>query len=551
MIKKYMPWIIIFLSLLLGTITLATTWITDYSASKWGLISYLPITFWIGLGLIISLVYIGRKSTAILVISTALLVFYLYAIPTLINEQSVEFSLPSYFTYGEGILLAKTGHLITGLDTAIIRYHNWPAFLYFTALLSKITGISNYSIPHYFPILNASLLTLFSFGILRVRFKTRLALIGTMWVLAISFYPLLFFAPQGLGIILTLAIFLLLTRGYFHHSLSPPSLAITILLFLGLTMMHVFTALAIVFAVGIIYILSRLFSQQRRAGFLTVVIVFGIIFAAYMIYATSPIFKLGIQSVYNTIFGQGGNPLSSMLHPPSNASKYLYWTFICSYIIVGLNIIIGGLSILYAMVRGKNTRANYVLWIGWTGGILLAGSFAFESDGWLRAFSLGLIPVSFLCVSFLAKKERVLIAGLAILLILNIPAHYGNVLRIDRTVTNSELAGREFYSEHVPLDSVLFYQGYELSWSSDPVRAKIPVLYLSMVSANPKIPDIMFRPNVSADKVIHQEAEYIIDSTIEREEEKYILGFDFMESLDLNSWTNRVYDNGRLQTYKQ
>jgi hypothetical protein len=68
-----------------------------------------------------------------------------------------------------------------------------------------------------------------------------------------------------------------------------------------------------------------------------------------------------------------------------------------------------------------------------------------------------------------------------------------------------------------------------------------------MASVNPLVPDMMFS-NVPAATAIHQ-AEYIIDSSVEEEEEKYVLGYDFMQSLNLNSWANRIYDNGHFQIY--
>ena len=550
--KKYILWVLVVVVLFLAYATLKNNLITGYTASDWGIVSRLPVIFWTGLGLIITLIFLGRKSTLFLGISAGLLLLYLYAIPTLVNENGIEFASASYFLYGEGLSVAEEGRLVTDVTTHMARYHDWPAFLYLSGILSQVTGSSTFALPHYLPIFNAAFLGLFSFTILRIGLETKLAIIGAMWVLASNFQPHLAFLPQGMGIILTLPLFFLLARQYYSGSVSPLFYILIILLFGALTITHALSALSMAIAAISIYFLNRVFKGEGNIGFIIPGILV-LIFLAYSIYVIFPGFKLGVWAIYGTITGEGGQtPVQPLFRFGVATSHYYDWTLALNYVILALNVLIGGLAILYALVGGKSTRAYHAFWVGWLVGLLAVGSIAYGGEGYLRAFSLGLIPVAFLCVSLLSRRQTVLLIILSIIIILNIPAHYGNLTGTQRTVTSADLAARNVYAKYTPVEATYFYQITTHAWAVDPVRAKSPAIALLFPPTSPVPEPIIGGAGVGPpEEVVLEAADYIIDSDEQREEFKYFIGYDFLERLNLYFWGDRWYDNGHARIYKR
>ncbi|UCD96259.1 MAG: hypothetical protein JSV35_07125, partial [Candidatus Bathyarchaeota archaeon] len=113
--------------LVFTTVSTSVLWI---SPDTLGLPGGLPEVYWIGLGLVVSLWYVGRSSKLYLTLAFVLTVAYLYVCPTLVRVPT--WISNSYYPFGESAYIVEIGYLVDRPATTLVSYLDWPLFLYFS-----------------------------------------------------------------------------------------------------------------------------------------------------------------------------------------------------------------------------------------------------------------------------------------------------------------------------------------------------------------------------------------------------------------------------------
>jgi hypothetical protein len=480
-----------------------------------------------------------------------MVVVFLHAIPILTNEHSIEAALPSYFLHGEASQLAARGVLRPEVGAPLLRYHYWPGFLFLSTVIQQVTGVRSFAIPKFFPLVNQTLFALLAYVILKDLLPPQFALIAAMWAIASNFYFLMYFGPQGQAILLSALLLFFFVRMANRKHLDFPSALVMAVIFIAIIVTHYFTPFSLVLAGFFAMTASRSWSgaNNRNMGFPAFVVMAVVAFVAYHVYVLGPFFEPGLRHLVDAMLGRTPeNPSSLLLNLSAGASRYFYWTLISDSVIMAINALVALVAILRAVILRK--AQGIAIWVAWLFGLALTGLFAQDADGPIRSFILGVVPLSYLCVMFLSARPRFLAAVLAMLIVLHIPAHYGNVIRVDRRVTTSELVGRAAYLGFVRPRSTVFYQSAYQSWSGDPARSSEAVLLLRMPPTNSRRGlDIRGWPGERGEDVVWRLADYVIDSEMQREESKYVLGVDFLERLNLATWGSQWYDNGQFRVF--
>ncbi len=500
------------ITLILTSITLASTYVTHVDATEWGLVTILPITFWVGLFLLCLLLCLSMRSKNRMTFIFALTILYLFAIPILIKENQGIFSV-SYYPSAEGVLLASEGYLTNGHPAGLMSYHSWPSFLYFVAFITILTDISLPIFVKYFPILTIFLYGILIFSILKIKLNTTQSLLGAIWFLSSFWLNQHYFSPQSMAYIIYLAIFLIIIRMFFgderllHNHISMKLLIV--ILFIGLVFMHGLTPLMAFIGVVAIYIVDKFIFQKnqmlnistiKKICFYLIVII-----VSYNIYIAYAFFEQSLRLQYDVIFGSKEIPIyQEQARISGSIWNLLTYTFDWSIVIINALIAIYA---IYLIITSKNVRTRYTVflsvWLFALGLFSLVARYGPEAP--LRAFMFGLIPLSYLSISFLIRKPRILGIIMIILLLLFIPATYGSDTY--RVTTTTELKGTGFFVKYFPEDITVLYNGGFYLWYHDPHK-KIKILNLGSLP-------FTSIPNASEIDMIIEKTDYMLYSYLQ------------------------------------
>ncbi len=434
--------------------SIASTSILRVDHTSLGLASELPLTYYAGLLLLGIVWVIGFKSKFYLPAALGLTVAYLYVAPALIREPV--WISNSYYPFGESLRINEYGHLTQNPAASMVSYHYWPLFLYFSSAFSMMTGLPDNILLKLFPLITVSIYCLLAFLILRIKLALPYASLGAAIVIASLFIRQQYFGPQAIAYILFLALLLVVSLLFFGERTSGNNnrslLVLLFLLVIATTLMHPLTSfmeLAVIFA---FYISDRLTVKRGPVRFGRLLLVAAVVWLAYNSYAAAPFFNTAIEHYSEILTGSRGITIvgESSRVISSTAMRV---NFISSWAIVGLTGFIAALSALNVLWKARKKRSELAFPMFNVFMLILIGGFAFGGEygaveGYQRAFMFGLVPISFLIVSFLAKKPKLLFIVLLALLFLNIPAQYGSDTY--RLATAPHLAGTEFIAEHAP-----------------------------------------------------------------------------------------------------
>ncbi len=434
--------------------TIASTSILRIEPTSLGLVSELPLAYYAGLLLLGFVWIIGFKSKFYLPAALALTVAFLYIAPAVIREPV--WISNSYYPFGESLLINEHGHLIQNPAASMVSYHYWPLFLYFSSAFSMMTGLPDDLLLKLFPLLTVSVYGLLAFLILRIKLALPYASLGAAIVLASLFIRQQYFGPQAIAYILFLAMVLVVSLLFFGERTSGNNqrslLVLLFLLFAVTTLMHPLTSfmeLAVIFA---FYLSDRFTVKRSPVRFGRLLLVAAVIWLAYNSYSAAPFFNTAIDH-YSEIFT--GSRGITIVGESSRviSSTAMRVNFITSWAIVGLTGFLAAISILNVLWKARRKRSELAFPLFNVFMLVLIGGFAFGGEygaveGYQRAFMFGLVPISFLIVSFLAKKPKAIFVVLFALLFLNIPAQYGSDTY--RLATPPHMAGTAFIAEHAP-----------------------------------------------------------------------------------------------------
>jgi hypothetical protein len=533
--------------LLLAIHILAFTQVSQYNANDLGLLTKLPITFWIGLAYLGVLLYLGRKSGLRTIIVAVLISFYLFGIPVLMSENKAEFLGISYWFSYRGTQLLSVGHLEFGaLDP--LNLLNWPGFFILAGFLSASTGLPVTLFADYFPLLTMALLGVMVYKTLRLQLNTLFSSFGALWFIASFWTGQNYFSPQGIAYVIYFGIFLLLAKLFFSKKQNIVFPLIVLVLFSGLVTTHLLTSFAVICGVIAVYALCRVFPQKRKkAAFYSIItcILLLSIFLAYQALVITQSFS-GIAELLFSQFSQGETHVAVVSQGRAARSPALLLTLLGSYGITIINVVIAVIAMLATVIGillyKKEEAKNDLFWIAWiiVGGIISVSVY-YGGEVIERAFILMLLPICYFAAKFFSKKPRILIFVLIIIVFLQIPAHYAGENYL--YVPTSELKGTAFYARYAPSAAPFFYESNLASFGSGGSRLTGTQINIQSVAGLSSLPSSEL-VNGTIGK-----ADFIISSSEQKNFYQYFYGADLLKNLSFADHYNRVYDNEGFQIY--
>lgn len=552
-VSKYGLFLIFTLIVVFLAISVLTTSITWIEPTDLGLVTYLPLSFWIGFFLLGVFWYVGRKSRCCLIAALILTVFYVYVAPAVI--RATPWISNSYYPFGESLLINSSGHLVERSSALFVSYHDWPIFLYFASAFTMVTGIPHDILLKFFPLFIVSIYGLISVLILRTKFNLSLSITGAAWVLGSFFIRQQYFGPQAIGYVFYLLI-LLLTSWLFFDERSNRRVFIGLFLFLFIvtTFTHPLTSLMSIFAILAVYLTYRLVLGKHSTILPALVLLLGTIWLGYNMFIARTFFSLTVKHFSDILFGVR----ELNLYSESSrivGSQAMQLNLLSSWAIVLIGAGISVLSIFLVIkimlrkskdVFMRDSGLSFSFFMVFM--LILFGLFAFVGEygaheSYQRAFMFALIPISYLCVTLLAKKPQLLILCLVGLLFLNIPAQYG--ADTYRLATNTQLAGSKFIAD-VSDQRFSMVGKFNLY-----IRYYDPLKEINVLSIGMSFPYNEYNSSAvtAAINKALEEADYIISSDLQTNYYVYFLGFDPIEQVDYSDKCNLIYDNGRFCVY--
>ncbi|MDR0460132.1 MAG: hypothetical protein LBH62_01650 [Nitrososphaerota archaeon] len=426
------------LSVLLAIFTITTVSIPFTSISDFGVASQLPWFYWGGLLVVLTMLFIARSSKKGLSIIFLLLVLYLFIIPSVVQENATLLGLS--YPAAEGQQLVDSGKLSEDLNS-IYKYHNFPGFIYFTAILSSLTGIPLALICKFAPSFLTTLIAVIVYLILRTKLNYSFSIMGSLWFLASWWWVAgNYFSPQAVAFVLFALVFLIFTKFAFNPKTIDRSLLIVAIIFsTTIIFTHAFTSIMLLSC-----FIPLLFFNRKNKG--VILSLFLVTFAvAYFVLRAYPFTEWALTET-----SQGMTTLFSFQFRRAqlggSISQNVTNTF--RYALMFPTVFVFFASAFYTLKKKFANVEKYWL-IAIIGMALPIFVTAYGmSETIIRVFMFALIPLSYICVKFLAKKPKVLTLLLCLLILCNVPAHYGG--STVEGVASSEIAGAIFYVEHVP-----------------------------------------------------------------------------------------------------
>lgn len=517
--------------------TVLSTSVSWIEPTDWGLVTKLPLVYYAGLVFLGFLWYVGIKSKSYLPVALILTVAYVYVAPAIVRVPV--WTSNSYYPFGESLLINSTGHL--GISTAptIGNYHYWPLFLYFASALTIVTGVPDYFLLKFFPLITVSMYGILALLILRIKLAPRYAYMGAGLVLASLFIRQQYFGPQSVGYLFFLAILLVFSLLFFGDGSNRRTLfGVLIFLFFVATLSHALTSFMSLCIFYAAYFVDILFKKKRSA---TLSLVATIIWVGYNFFFSVTFFDEGFNHFIEIFSGSREVSLYSVGSRLVGSTAQQI-NFAASWVIVGLGSIIALISIVYIIKNRRYVKAYSIFNVAV---LIMIGLFAFvgeygPQESFTRAFMFGLLPLSFLCVSFLARKPALIVVLLTVLIFVNIPAQYG--ADSYRLATDTQLAGMEFITFYTPDGISIIGQSTLYIKYYNPMK-NYTVLEDELTSPFNHVPN----STIIAEQLAM--ADYVVLSDIQHNYFMFYIGEDPLEQADFRDF-NRVYDNGAFAVFK-
>jgi hypothetical protein len=538
--------IIFLLTAALLLYTVASTSLYSISPTELGLVSKLPTTFWIGLAFLGCLWFSCLKGPLkYQILALMLTVSYLYVAPAVIRTPV--WISESYYPYGESLLINSQGHLVNRDYAPLTSYHDWPLFLYLASNFKLVTGLPDFFIMKFFPLLTISMYGVLTFLVLRVKLNASFAIFGAAFLLSSFFLRQQYFGPQGIAYVLFLLIILVISQLFFEQKTKKGTLAgLYLFLFTVITLTHALTSFMTLIVLVAAYLGRRLFHKKPPTITARLVMFSLSFFLVYNMFFAPGFFNLSVEKLSEFIIDiwESGisRELSRITGSPAQTMSYMTsWSIV---LLTGLIAVIQMLYVVKSIRSHKQTEKEEfsVFTAVWLGLAVLFGITTVygSNEAYQRAFMFGLIPLTYLSVRLLAKKPRIMLLVLCGLLFLNIPAQYGSDTY--RLATNAVLTGTSFFVKSAPQNTTLLYSFYPH------VRYFDPLKNVEFVAIPGTLPFTSVPNSTTVEKAMYK-AEYTIRSDLQHNYYLYFLRQDPFEQVDFGIF-NRVYDDQSLRLFR-
>jgi len=378
------------------------------------------------------------------------------------------------------------------------------------------------------------------------------SVLGAAWFLGSFFIRQHYFGPQGFVYIYFLMGLLIVSWLFFETSEYRNTLSFLLVFLLVLTTLtHPLTSLMLLTVLLSVYLTYRFITKKPSSLVVTMCLLSVVLWLAYNGYFAPSFFDQTARNLFDVLFGEESLGIYSEAGRLVG-SRAMLWNFVASWGTVVLGTGIAALSVLRILrkARAKQdiSKLEYSAFISVL--LLMLGIFSFSVEygaveAYQRAFMFGLVPISYLCMDFLSRRQRVLIVLLVALLFLNIPAQYG--ADTFRLATDSTLDGAAFFAHYSPQKvNVIGKLTVYIRYHDPPKEITVPALGLAYPYTS--------LPNASAVNEAFlnalAETDYIEVSGLEKNFYRFYLGYNPLEMVDVEGTCNRIYDNSRYWVFK-
>lgn len=539
-----------FLALAIAVWTISTTSVTSLDSSDWGLLTRLPLIYWIGiflLGLSTALIIIGKSlSPQNTFAFFILIVVYIVLIPIIV-ESPIGLSANSLWPASESNQLIETAHISIETPRMLMSYESWPFFTIFTSILRILPGFTLETLAKWFPLFIIIFWASIVFLISRKFLKPEYALIGAGLFICASWTKQHYFGPQSFSFILFLIFIYLITKGSdFGFGLHKRSIfGLVFLTFVASLFSHALTSIVLLLIIIAAYVVTRIFAKHtfriRKSNLFFCILCF-VSLSAYVLFISPAFFASAFDSALSTLTDLGGLRVTQQLYRLPG-SQFQQLTNISTYIIVGIFVLTSIIALLQMIRKKSMPRAQIAFWVGCLCTLALIAFFPYGEEGPFRAFIFGL-PFFVLLSIYALKSNRILLCIFIVLLLTtSVPALYGSDSY--RLATGPELQGSSYCAHYLP-------DGIHLLYKFSPyIRYFNPAIHLHF--------EVLGKPpftsyNVSSIENSYNSTDFIIISRNQINYYYYYLGFNPFQFVDLNSnytfATSKLYDNGNFTLYK-
>ena len=379
----------------------------------WGLIHSLPVTYFIGVGLLTiasGILWLSKESHDFLMgLQLCLFIAMLWMTPLLLGSTLVATRLEfGYYSCTQYIISYFHLNLVTQW------LHNWPGFSLFTAGFAEVIGLKNAdTMLIWMPLVMQFLMVIPFFLFFRNLLNKSNYCWAALWIFYLfDHVGTLYFGNQAIAYFLLFIVFAVLLQ-YFDRAKNGGNSnyrMVIIILLSGLAVTHLLTALCCLFVIATLWIF-----RKYRVGIL--VMLFVSVIAAWTIFVTTGYFEGYTPKVLDNFFRIDRLfqvNVSRLINQGSAIHKIVAKTR------TGITVLAGGIGFGGFLLSRKFKSDSDLTAIAIAGGILLMLPFGFYSGEMVTRTYLFVLPV---LAFFGAKllKTKIFARLLIILLILIIP----------------------------------------------------------------------------------------------------------------------------------
>lgn len=449
-IRKKIYFILAFVSLIFLFLAVRQAkWVIVEPEAPLGLVSYLPVTYWIGLAVVMITAIMAvldreLKKDSLFIVLLVVIALHVSGVAVFVQENAAE---PDAYThFPGGFELLTTNHLDISTTGALESYNSWPVYHFLSAAMVAITDVG-FALVKYVPLVWLLFLALVAYGTGR-RFG-----VAPNYCFLISSIAVLSFwigvneyTPRLLGMILLLSIFMMVLNS--KNSIGE-HLAL-MLLFSALVMTHGTSSIAAIFAVTLV----ALYKKEPLY-----VIFFVIVFTAWQVYVTPLMFESGTEALRNTVLNifeitrmenyQGAASTGRLI------ARYSQLGYLVIYAISMLGVVF---FLLTKRITGQHKKQVLTLfaWIVGTAAILLVGA----GNEVYRTYIFLVVPLAcIVCLAFL--NWRILVPIMCVFCVLFPMARYSTIASWGQVLT-TQLEGVEFWANRINTSEIYFADGYSI-----------------------------------------------------------------------------------------
>lgn len=536
---------------LLAIITYLTVSVSSLDSTDFGLLSKLPITYWLGIAVIaILIIYSFRRENSLNILNSAILlvliVLYVHFLPMAI-QVPVSLSNVSFWPSSEANLILSTGHISVGAPRTLMDYSSWPLFIIFTSIMMELTGLSLVFFAKWFPFFILTLWALIVFLIIRKFLKVEYALIGVALFICASWTRQQYFGPPSFAFTLFLLFILLIAnrRGYGVGTDQRSFYILAMTTFVAITFSHALTSILCMLIVVASFMASKLFAKKEsimnKSNFIFC-LTCCIIQISYLIYISPHFFRYGFQKVMDIANNIGTARALQQVNRLAGSANAQITNYSIALVVL-LIIIVSMISFLFILRKRTVPKTQILFWFSTIVILFVIALVPYGTEGPFRAFIFALPLLSLFSIYLLKKKPKIMSLFLIVILLAGIVALWGS--ESYWLSSNTELAGSEYGAVYLPDNSVLFYKFAPYLRYYNPTSH----IRFSVLGQTP-FTEFTLENTIQ----ILNASDYIAFSRAQLNFYVYYLGLNPFENIDVagnpSLITARIYDNGNFTIFQ-